>query len=268
MTTPRASLNPGSGDLSAYRTSARETERIADLLALLPSSGNNALDVGTRDGHLARLLAGRYGIVVALDIVRPRVEHPRVERVQGDLTALPFGDDRFDAVLCAEVLEHVSPELLQRACRELARVTRGSLVIGVPYRQDLRCGATTCGTCGAVNPPWSHVNTFDEARLHELFAPLSAMRTSYVGSTHEITNPLSAALMKFAGNPFGTYEQEETCAHCHSVLHPPFGRTAAQRVATRSAFIINHLQRRFVRPHANWIQIRFDKTPSGSPVTA
>jgi len=265
LTTRLASSCPGADDVPAYRTSARETERVADLLALVPASGTVALDVGTRDGHLARLLAARYGVVVALDIVRPRVEHPGVERVQGDITALPFGDDRFDVVLCAEVLEHISPELLEKACRELTRVTRGSLVVGVPYRQDLRCGATTCGTCGAVNPPWSHVNTFDEARLGDLFAPLSATETSYVGSTHEITNPVSAALMNFAGNPFGTYEQEETCAYCHSELHVPLGRTRTQRVATRAAFVINKLQRQFARPHANWIQIRFDKTPSGSP---
>jgi cyclopropane fatty-acyl-phospholipid synthase-like methyltransferase len=48
--------------------SVRETERVAALLNLIPPSGEKALDVGTRDGHMAKLLASRYAHVVALDI--------------------------------------------------------------------------------------------------------------------------------------------------------------------------------------------------------
>ncbi len=35
------------------------------------------------------------------------IDHPRVEAVQGDVTALQFADNEFDAILCAEVLEHI-----------------------------------------------------------------------------------------------------------------------------------------------------------------
>jgi SAM-dependent methyltransferase len=245
--------------------SVRETERVAALLNLIPPSGEKALDVGTRDGHMAKLLASRYAHVVALDIVPPRITLPRIENVQGDVAALPFEDDTFDAVLCSVVLEHIPPVSLVPACAELVRVTKGSLIIGVPYRQDLRCGRTTCGTCGSVNPPWGHINSFDESSLNSLFPSLTAATVSHVGSSRERTNALSATLMNFAGNPFGTYDQDEACVHCRTGLIPPATRTLPQRLATRLAFIINHVQRRVMSPRANWIHIRFDKAPRTTP---
>ena len=52
--------------------------------------------------------------------------------VQADVTHLPFSDQRFDLVLCLEVLEHLPhPE---EALRELARVSRGLLLLSVPHQ--------------------------------------------------------------------------------------------------------------------------------------
>lgn len=226
---------------------------------MMPSTGARALDVGARDGHLSRLMSERYERVVALDLMQPAIEHPRIECRQGDVTMLPFADGDFDSVLCAEVLEHIPPPALEKACSELGRVAKHAVVVGVPYRQDLRSGRTRCRSCGKVNPPWGHVNAFDERRLCELFQPLSAARVSYVGSTRQFTNPVSAALMDFAGNPFGTYEQEEPCVHCNQALGVPSDRSYLQKAATRLAFVIDSLQRRASAPHANWIHMRFER---------
>jgi hypothetical protein len=246
-------------DLAGYRASPREQRRAADLIALMPPAGASALDVGARDGHLSRLMVERYARVVALDLTQPSIDHPRIECRQGDATKLPFDDASFDCVLCAEVLEHIPAQSLAAACRELTRVARQAVVIGVPYKQDLRSGRTRCRRCGGVNPPWGHLNAFDEPRLSELFEPLAAARISYVGSTRQFTNRVSAALMDFAGNPFGTYEQDEPCVHCNEALTPPTARNGAQKVATRLAFILDSVQRRFSAAHANWIHIRFEK---------
>jgi len=251
--------NRSGGDLAGYRASPREQHRTADLLALLPSAGASALDVGARDGYLSRLMAERYERVVALDLAEPSIDHPRIECRQGDVTNLPFDNASFDCVLCAEVLEHIPAASLALACRELTRVAKHVVVIGVPYKQDLRSGRTRCRRCGRVNPPWGHVNAFDERRLSQLFEPLAVARISYVGSTRQFTNSVSTALMDFAGNPFGTYEQDEPCIHCNEALAPPMARNVAQKVATRLAFIVDSVQRRFSAAHANWIHVRFEK---------
>jgi SAM-dependent methyltransferase len=52
--------------------------------------------------------------------------------VQLDITAMPFGDDEFDGVICSHVLEHVDDD--RAAMSELARVLRpgGWLLVLVP----------------------------------------------------------------------------------------------------------------------------------------
>ena len=189
-------------NLSDYRHSAPEKARVNDLLSLIPGEGRSALDIGARDGFISRLLAEHFPKVTALDLDKPVIDHPQVECVKGNITALQFGDSSFDMVLCAEVLEHIPPHLLQIACGELARVTKEYLIIGVPYQQDIRVGRTTCRSCGNVNPPWGHVNSFDEKQLKQLFSGCAVVKTSFVGQTDVSTNALSCALMDLAGNPY------------------------------------------------------------------
>lgn len=251
-------------DLSTYRSSPAEQKRIADLFALLPSSGALALDIGARDGFLAMKLAERFDEVVALDLDKPEIDHPDIKPLQGNVADLEFGENQFDAVLCAEVLEHIPEHLLARACHEIARVARDKVVIGVPYRQDLRCGRTTCNNCGRTNPPWGHVNSFDEDRLRSLFPTLILERTTFVGVCADATNEISAALLDYAGNPFGTWQQDEPCVHCGSPIGSPQTRSLAKRLATRAAFVLNRLQAPFIKPHGNWIHVLLSKPSSNT----
>ncbi len=185
--------------LEQYRQSEREQARSADLLRLLPRGRKSVLDIGARDGYFSQLLTEHFEEVTALDLEKPAFEYPRVTTVAGDITKLQFPDSSFDCVFCAEVLEHIPA--LEQACRELARVARHEVVIGVPFRQDTRCGRTTCRQCGKSNPPWGHVNNFDEQKLRKLFPELAVRATSFVGSNNEVTNPVSTMLMEMAGNP-------------------------------------------------------------------
>jgi cyclopropane fatty-acyl-phospholipid synthase-like methyltransferase len=245
-------------ELSEYRQSDLEQQRTGDLMrtvGLLDLRGARALDIGARDGHFSRLLAGHCDEVVALDLEQPRIDHPGVTCVQGDITDLDFEDGYFDLVLCAEVLEHIPPPQLASAASELARVCRGHLLIGVPYKQDTRLGRTTCYSCGGKNPPWAHVNSFDRPKLESLFPGCEVESVSYVGQVAERTNFLSVFLLDLAGNPYGTYVQEEACIHCGEALLAPPERNLAQKVCTRLAFALQRLQQPFIRPHGNWIHM-------------
>jgi SAM-dependent methyltransferase len=122
---------------------ARNADARADALRervrrFVPLSGSErALDAGTGTGALAFALSGLVAEVVALDVVpellaeaRKRLgDHPNVSLVEGNVTALPFGEAEFDVVGSLNTLHHVSrPEL---AVAELARVTRpgGTLLV-------------------------------------------------------------------------------------------------------------------------------------------
>ena len=249
-------------ELERYRASQPEEARAADLVRILPRGGRSVLDIGARDGHFSRLLTGYFAEVTALDLEKPCFQYPRVVTVAGDATRLDFSDNSFDCVFCAEVLEHI-PDL-ERACREIARVAAHQIVIGVPFKQDTRVGRTTCRACGQVNPPWGHVNRFDGDRLLSLFPGLRVISKSFVGANKEAANPISALLMDLAGNPWGTYNQEEPCIHCGAkLLPPPSERRLGSRVCSALAVRINRLQALFTRPHGNWIHLVFSKDRSG-----
>ena len=256
-TTPSATIKKS--DLSDYRNKPSEKLRVADLMRLIPKGIRSVLDVGARDGHLSLELTAHCDAVTALDLEMPLVDHPQVTCIKGDATKLSFEANTFDLVFCAEVLEHIPSPHLENACLEISRVASRYVLIGVPYKQDTRNGRMTCLSCGRKNPPWGHVNQFDEIRLQQLFPNLSVAEVSFVGEAEMRTNWLSAYLMDAAGNPYGTYEQDEPCIHCGERMRRPPSRTLLQRLATKAAHLTRRLQAVVHRPHGNWIHVLLAK---------
>lgn len=245
--------------LEEYRNKLTEKERVSDLMSLVPNGLTSVVDIGARDGYISKELTKYFTFVTALDLERPTIEHPKVQCVKGDATLLEFSDNQFDLVFCAEVLEHIPSPALEKACLELQRITNRFVLIGVPYKQDTRHGRTTCYTCKGINPPWSHVNKFDEKRLAKLFGQMRIVKISFVGEAGQGTNFLSAYLLNIAGNPYGTYTQDEPCIHCGAKLIKPTERTFAQKIYTRIAYSVRKVQKPFHKKTANWIHILFEK---------
>ena len=180
----------------------------------------------------------RYQRVVALDFSVPSV---RLENVAGDVCNLhQFADRSIDLVFCAEVLEHI-PDV-RRAASEIARVAKKHVVIGVPYRQDIRLGRVTCQSCGRIGPPWGHVNSFNEKRLAELFPDLRMSQVDLVGSDGGYnTTAVAAGVWNYAGNPWGTGNQRWPCS-CGELFRRPEKRNLLQKAAGRTAVAMDESQ--------------------------
>ena len=244
--------------LAAYRAKPQEIARTNDILRITPCGRDTALDIGAKEGHLSRLLTGYFDSVVAVDLVLPTCDAPRVTNLVGDITALDFPDKSVDVVYCIEILEHIVE--LRRACSEVSRVARHEIVVGVPYKQDIRLARSTCRSCGAKNPPYGHVNAFpNEASLRALFPDWNLTTVSFVEQSNACTNALSVALHDYAGNPYGTYKQYQPCLCCGARLTPPKPMTSSQRVCAAIATRLTSMQTCLVRPHGNWVHCVFSR---------
>ena len=98
--------------------------------------GRHAFGVLERDAHVVGVDLDLEGLKVARAGINERrgtaLEKLHGGVIQGDVFKLPFPNDHFDRVICAEVMEHVHD--YPAAIRELARVLRpgGSMGLTIP----------------------------------------------------------------------------------------------------------------------------------------
>ena len=107
------------------------------LLAALPARGEGraVLDVGCADGYLGEILAGRGYRVTGIDLPRAsRNGFPRsVRLVEADLdSGLPDFGERFDYIVCADVLEHLRDPAACLAELRGALAEGGRIVASLP----------------------------------------------------------------------------------------------------------------------------------------
>jgi len=118
-------------DFQGPRHDLREELLLDEFLAAEP--GSDVIDVGAGSGTFSNRLAARGFDVTstdvtdeALDVLRERVSG---SVVQADATSLPFEASSFDALILAEVLEHLADD--RAALAEAARVLRPNGILGI-----------------------------------------------------------------------------------------------------------------------------------------
>lgn len=141
-----------------------------------PLERSSVLDAGCGEGEtIERLRPLLPGDTVGVDrnpacIDYSHRRHPGFEFGVHDITSLPFEDDRFDLVICTEVLEHLDrPE---DALAELIRVGRHHLVVSVPHEPwfDLTNRVARLFTPSAMDPA-EHVQHWTPGALRRLLEP-------------------------------------------------------------------------------------------------
>ena len=127
-------LLSNTGDMCLKRR-AREI-----IIALSPKKDDIVLDAGCGDGFYLHLLSELTGAQLvglddnpkALKLARSYVRSKKLKLIEGDVMRMPFEKNKFDKIICSEVLEHLPDDV--SGLKEFKRVSKkgGILTITVP----------------------------------------------------------------------------------------------------------------------------------------
>ena len=135
------------------------------------------LDAGSGEGYgSAELMASCHRSVIAVELDAPTAAHarsryPDMAHVRANLVALPFANLSFAAAVSLQVVEHIWDPLAY--LRELARCTRGPIIISTPNRPVHSPGLARGER--PANP--FHVREFDAPELADLLNDAAPNRT-------------------------------------------------------------------------------------------
>ena len=138
------------------------------------TNGNDRIcEVGLGNGLMLLELA-RHRTVIGIDLCGGTIEHLKsrpefagIELKQGDICHLGSVSEDLDAVVTVDVIEHLTPEQLDDACREVYKVLKpgGKWFINVPWNENLKLNEIFCPHCHKTFHRVGHKQAFDEARL-------------------------------------------------------------------------------------------------------
>ncbi|HOO91363.1 MAG TPA: class I SAM-dependent methyltransferase [Syntrophales bacterium] len=118
-----------------------------DLCLELCRQGEKVLEVGFGSGLTFLSMADKYRQIYGLDMDSDIAHVTRyfkekgldVNLLNGNVLDMPYEDNTFDTVILISILEHLQPDVLNKAAGEIKRVLRtgGQVVIGVPVERPL-----------------------------------------------------------------------------------------------------------------------------------
>lgn len=197
------------------------------LVRAVPADARSVLDVGCGNGNLLNALE-RVPVRAGTDRAIRGLRHVRAPAVLASAHRLPFADASFDAVVCAEVLEHLDDAILESTVNELQRVARRWIVVSVPNRERREKNAVRCPRCAHVFNAYGHLRSFDEARVRSLFAGFGEPRFSYEGPQRPVSPWLMTVRNRVLGRWF--WDPDMVCAACGNTEFPNTRRDPLYRL--------------------------------------
>jgi ubiquinone/menaquinone biosynthesis C-methylase UbiE len=164
--------------------------RMTRTAELIPSDAETLLDAGCGNGVFAKIAKQkRHDLRISCtDRSLTALRHVIADEVtRSDITELPFENEKFDCVSCLEVLEHLNQRDFPLAIREIARVAKKHILIGVPFNEAIEKNTSKCPACYTVFNADLHLRKFTLDYFTNLFVPHGFKLTSYmhpVPTTH------------------------------------------------------------------------------------
>jgi SAM-dependent methyltransferase len=175
-------------------------ERIVATRSLIPSEIHNILDLGCGDGVITNELVENGVDVFGADFSIVALGFMRGKRLVSSVDKIPFPDQYFDLVLCAEVVEHLPDGVYERTLSEIERVAKHYIIISTPNNEYLPSSSIKCENCKGVFHRNLHVQSFDRITHNSLFRKFELKKTIGVQMWKQLP-----ALIDFQHDVLGVY---------------------------------------------------------------
>ena len=202
-------------DWSSFKDSSSNFKIIAKLI---PQDVNSIIDIGCGNGLITNELAKKYQ-VVGVDRSKSALEFVKGEKIAASCDSVPVEDQSFDLVLSSELLEHLDSPTFDKTVKELKRISKKYILIGVPNQESLNKGNIQCPKCKTIFHRCYHQQSFSIAKFEKLFPEYKVVDTKtcginvrvYKDSIANIKQKLTPAK---AWIPYYWAKKGERNAHC------------------------------------------------------
>lgn len=202
----------------------------ADLFRqLIPEDVTTVIDVGCGNGIITNELALEWD-VIGLDSSEEALKYLKCPAILASATDIPYNDQKFDLVICSEMLEHLNNSDLNIAISEIIRVSGKYLLISVPNDEFLEVSYTECPKCKTVFHAWHHLQSISEERLYNFFSKeYFLLKTTTFGPKHKKWIPGLLKLRQYLGQWF--YPGNDTiCPECGNNRFPKSKKNALTKL--------------------------------------
>lgn len=201
---------------SALYLHGDEQERYEQTIQAIPFNCESLLDVGAGNGaflHLLEMEKSKMkleGVEYTSGGIRNKICQSKINK--GSIDDLPFEDKAFDIVSSLEVIEHLPVEVYSKGLKELERVAKMFILISVPYNEN-RVNVE-CPNCGCGFNPNTHVRSFNDEKMKNLFSDFELLSIRAMGKKREM---YFGKYRKLAKSLFGdkTFPPQCVCPQCH-----------------------------------------------------
>jgi hypothetical protein len=147
------------------------TLRIIETTNLIPDDVNTLADIGCGNGVFGNyLLKAKPNLdVLCVDRSETALKYVNTKKLLGDILSIPLEENSYDLVSCLQVLEHIPSAFYEKSLSELARISKKYILIGVPFKEDIRMNDTICPSCGSKFNADLHLRRYSETDIQNLF---------------------------------------------------------------------------------------------------
>jgi SAM-dependent methyltransferase len=217
-----------------YGTSPDYAERIAVIHSLIPPDTRSLLDIGCGKGDVVNALVHNSSIIriIGIDPFFESMKFLSVPAARAALPQIPFDDRTFDLVMCLEVLEHLEAQDFFSALLEIQRLAKNSVIIGVPYKENLQTLQVQCSNCRRKSHAYGHVRSFQKKDMSNLLPGFVMEKSVLTGVRQHRHSVIGTFVEHYVAGLFYC-PPDFICPYCHQNLPAVSERPSAVRWAAR-----------------------------------